>query len=217
VSDEVPGRAAASTPDVEPGEAEGVPVHSEQDARRQRGIDAAGRVIDAARVALERGDDGGAEDLLNAIRPPDGTIEASMAVLRAKIRDVRVARRQLDDGVPVVVAPGPPEDTGAREWVAENTMTTADVDEALVAWQFAEAPAPPPSAASPAATTPAPAGTATRRPAASVRFDASRPTPQLFGAADEPPPSSSPWLRWGGLLLVAAAATGAAYWFFVLR
>lgn len=182
-----------------------------QDLDRRQGIDAAGRVIDAARVALERGDETGAEDLLNAIKPPDGTIEASMAVLRSKIRDIRIARRQIERVVPGVSsldgAPAAPE---SRDWGADTKAAREEVDEALVAWHFVE---PPASVAAPAPK----AGIESPLPVPEpLRFDASRPASLLFEPAAESTPTVS-WMRWGGVLLVALVAAAAAYTYLSLR
>jgi hypothetical protein len=186
LSDDVSGR------EVAPG----------QDFDRRQGIDAAGRVVDAARVALERGDEAGAEDLLNAIRPPDGTIEASMAVLRSKIREIRVARRQFD-GHPQAgpTWDGPAATPGPGGWGADKAGAPEDVDEALVAWQFVD----PPAAAGGAVPTsaPEPVGTGTTRPG-----------PLLFEPASESRPPS-PWMGWAAVLLgvFVAAAAACAYLF----
>lgn len=184
LSDDVSGR------EVAPG----------QDFDRRQGIGAAGRVIDAARLALERGDEAGAEDLLNAIKPPDGTIEASMAVLRSKIRDIRIARRQFDgqpQAGPTWVEPAATPGPGG--WGADTTGAPEDVDEALVAWQFVE---PPTAAGGPVPT--------------SAPLPAPAPLPLLFESATQARPAAAR-MRWGGVLLGVVAAAAAVYVYLFLR
>jgi hypothetical protein len=66
---------------------------SQDEQRRQSAIGAATRIIEAARVALEAGDEAGAEDLLNAIKAPTDSLQASVSVLMARIADSRRSHR----------------------------------------------------------------------------------------------------------------------------
>lgn len=198
LSDDVSGR------EVAPG----------QDFDRRQGIDAAGRVVDAARVALERGDEAGAEDLLNAIKPPDGTIEASMVVLRSKIRDIRIARRQFDGHPQAGPAwDGPAATPGPGGWGADKVGAPEDVDEALVAWQFVDRPAPAGVPVQTSAVAHAPSPVPTPEPA---RAGTPGPAPLLFESSTEARPAA-PWWRWGGALLGVAAAAAAVYVYLFLR
>jgi tetratricopeptide (TPR) repeat protein len=69
-------------------------------AERQRhaATEAARRVIEAARAALESGDETGARELLDAVKAPTEALEAAVAELREKIGDTE-RRRQRRAGI----------------------------------------------------------------------------------------------------------------------
>ncbi len=111
------------------------------DEDRRAAVAAADRVIEAARVALERGDETSAEDLLNAIKPPDGPSRARMTVLHATIRDIRISRRRFDGSEGrAPLASGQGRSADAPAWPDGAIAAPVAVDDALVAWQFVEAP-----------------------------------------------------------------------------
>jgi eukaryotic-like serine/threonine-protein kinase len=62
--------------------------------QRQSAIDAARRVVEAARTALEAGDDSAALALLDAVKAPTETLAAAVAELRMKIADTHSKRQR---------------------------------------------------------------------------------------------------------------------------
>jgi hypothetical protein len=139
-----------------------------------------------------------------------------MAVLRSKIRDVRIARRQFH-GVPGVPSPdGAPDVPASPDWGAETQAAPEDVDEALVAWRFVESPAPASGPAPPPKPALTPGPPSASQASAAVCVDASPPAPLLFETASAPRPAAS-GLRWGAVLLGVLVVAAAVYTYVVLR
>ncbi|MCU0256508.1 MAG: protein kinase [Vicinamibacterales bacterium] len=81
-----------------------------EERQRQAAADAARRIIDAARDALEAGDDRGALELLDAVKAPNDSLAALVGELRARIADVQKQRSRraaiFIDGAELAIAKG---------------------------------------------------------------------------------------------------------------